>query len=195
MASPFGGPGGGKGGGGGGGGGGGKGGGASSTYTTLQDIIDDTSLGLNPIYGTGGSDQITGTAGADIIIGVSLDEAQDLNLDTQVDILTGGKGSDYFVLGDENGCFYTNGDPSTYASGSFGDYADIKDFDNKKNGDTLVLHDNATYLEFFNGEFLELYYLGEDGGPLGHLEPVAYIRTGSGQIVQSLNDIKNLTVL
>ncbi|WP_372619883.1 S8 family peptidase [Falsiroseomonas sp.] len=60
------------------------------------------------IYGTTGSDTLTGTAGGDTISGVPESGDRRLGHGT-LDVLTGGAGNDVFVLGDARGVFYDDG--------------------------------------------------------------------------------------
>jgi RTX calcium-binding nonapeptide repeat (4 copies)/Calx-beta domain len=72
----------------------------------------------NVILGTAGSDTLFGTDGNDILLGVDpLNGAGN----SEVDILTGGEGSDRFVLADSNNTYYLGNGIS--------DYALITDFD------------------------------------------------------------------
>lgn len=81
-----------------------------------NDTIVGNDLG-NQLTGGSGNDQITGGHGNDILTGCN-SAARGVG---EVDILTGGGGSDTFIIGDQNGAFYVgNGD---------NDYVSIKDFD------------------------------------------------------------------
>ena len=87
------------------------------------------------IFGTAGSDALTGTALADILCGVPATGSA-LGRGT-VDRLTGRAGTDTFVLGDARGLFYDDG-----KAGSAGtaDYAQILDF---QRGDRVQLADDV----------------------------------------------------
>lgn len=158
-----------------------KDGGVTSDTNTLSEInlVSDA---------TWESDTITGTDGNDIITGIPANGNLTQGGSNQVDILSGGGGADTFILGDSRGAFYTHGDPNTYGSGSYGDYAIITDF-NPDEGDRIQLHDNATYLILYaqdisdadgDGNFAEgVYELYEYKGFFG-VEPMAYIFTEDG---------------
>jgi subtilisin family serine protease len=77
----------------------------------------------NEIYGTVGNDMLKGTANADILFGIPKN-ATNLGRGT-VDILTGGAGSDIFVVGDARGLFY---DDRIASKAGTGDYVRIRDF-------------------------------------------------------------------
>jgi hypothetical protein len=78
------------------------------------------------LWGTTGSDSITGTGGNDRLSGVlatgTTAQAMGAN---QVDVLTGRAGADVFVLGDKRGVFY---DDRANGKSGLGDYARIQDF-------------------------------------------------------------------
>jgi Ca2+-binding RTX toxin-like protein len=63
----------------------------------------------------------------------------------QKDTLTGGAGADYFVLGNESGAFYDDGNASNAGAG---DYAYITDF---VTGDKLVLNGSASNYTLVTG--------------------------------------------
>ena len=114
------------------------------------------------LRGAAGSDTITGGAGNDILIGDVGDDLlngagyNDQGINT-IDTLTGGKGTDTFILGDTNSVFYS-------ANGRR-DYALITDFNltedliqlkgsleysatNRKNGSLLFLVDSGEEIAF-----------------------------------------------
>ncbi len=78
------------------------------------------------LWGTTGSDSITGTGGNDRLSGVlstgTTAQAMGAN---QVDVLTGRAGADVFVLGDKRGVYY---DDRANGKSGLGDYARIQDF-------------------------------------------------------------------
>lgn len=83
-------------------------------------------LSIEPVHivtGTIRSDVLIGTAAADRLSGVP-DSGSNLGKGT-IDVLTGGSGSDLFVLGDARGRFYDDGKGS---SSGMTDYARITDF-------------------------------------------------------------------
>ena len=59
--------------------------------------------GADEIFARGGNDLVYGGFGNDIIHGSFYGDSSN-----SIDTLTGGSGSDYFVLGDSSGLFYTN---------------------------------------------------------------------------------------
>jgi hypothetical protein len=75
------------------------------------------------ITGTIGSDVLSGTSGADRISGVPISGTH-IGKNTK-DVLTGGGGSDLFILGDSRGVFYNDG---KNGSSGTGDYVRITDF-------------------------------------------------------------------
>jgi hypothetical protein len=125
----------------------------SSTVT-----INDTSLTPPPsttipapvtnqtLWGTTRTDTITGGGGNDRIAGVTATgtTAADLGF-RQVDVLTGGVGSDTFLLADIRGTFYNDGNATNQGSR---DYARIMDFDHTI--DKLQLRSGSQYLIRYN---------------------------------------------
>jgi subtilisin family serine protease len=89
----------------------------------------------NHIYGSTGSDSITGTSGDDIISGVPATGTQ-LGKGT-IDTLRGNGGDDLFVLGDARGVFY---DDLRVRNAGANDYAKILDF---SSGDHVQLRGSA----------------------------------------------------
>lgn len=87
--------------------------------------------GNDVVSGGSGNDGVYGGAGNDTLIGFDIFVApQPLRIPGEIDILTGGTGSDTFVLGGElpggvPALFYTDGDPMT---AGLNDYALITDF-------------------------------------------------------------------
>jgi hypothetical protein len=75
------------------------------------------------VTGTMGNDVLSGTSGADRISGVP-DSGTHIGKGTK-DVLTGGGGSDLFILGDSRGVFYNDG---KNGSSGAGDYVRITDF-------------------------------------------------------------------
>ena len=92
---------------------------ASGTGNSLDNVLLGNSAN-NSLIGGAGNDTLS-AAGLNLGIG-------------QKDTLTGGNGADYFILGDLNGAFYTDGN---ILSTGVADYAYITDFD--ANADKLVL--------------------------------------------------------
>ena len=89
------------------------------------------------VYGTSGSDTLTGTAADEFICGVP--ELGTLLGKGTKDLLTGGGGNDIFALGDARGVFYNDGSVS---SAGTGDYAQIMDF---RAGDKVQVSDDVGY--------------------------------------------------
>jgi Ca2+-binding RTX toxin-like protein len=89
------------------------------------------------VFGTSGSDTVSGTDADERIYGISPDPA-DLGL-RQIDRLTGGAGNDLFVLGDARGVFYNRNQAN---STGVSEYAIITDF---SNGDRIQLATGETY--------------------------------------------------
>ncbi len=87
------------------------------------------------LMGGRGSDVLKGNQGSDLLIGVDLETAGR----GERDVMRGGDDADIFVLGDESGAYYNDGD-----AGSLGrrDRAVIRDFDAAA-GDVIQLHGDA----------------------------------------------------
>ena len=99
-------------------------------------------LGNDTITGGEGSDILNGDEGNDVLAGTTADSQQP----DEIDILTGGLGSDRFILGDENGVYYDDGDPLSLGES---DFALITDFNADQ--DLIQLHGPREfyYLDFF----------------------------------------------
>jgi subtilisin family serine protease len=113
------------------------------TFITIQDT-SKTPVITTPqsLWGTVGSDTIVGGAGPDRITGVlpSGTDAVSMGLG-QIDVLTGGLGSDVFLLGDSRGVFYDDRIKNNFGAS---DYALIKDF--KRGEDKLQLKNRNSYI-------------------------------------------------
>ena len=123
--------------------------------TTLT--INDTSKTPTPnnlvLWGTSGNDVITGGSGNDRLSGVlSTGSSKTALGQNQVDVLTGGKGQDVFVLGDSRGVFY---DDYNNASSGTNDYALITDFNAIE--DKLELRSNSYIVTVSQGNLM-LYW-------------------------------------
>jgi Ca2+-binding RTX toxin-like protein len=92
--------------------------------------------GLHEIFGAAGSDTVSGTSQADKIFGVPK-SGSSIGRHT-ADVLWGKGGADIFVLGDERGSFYEDG--NRYNNGKQ-DYALVKDF---QGDDRIQLSGDAT---------------------------------------------------
>nr|MDJ0661893.1 calcium-binding protein [Crocosphaera sp.] len=109
---------------------------------------DDTifgETGNDIISGGTGDDTIFGETGNDIISGTTSDSEE---ID-EIDELTGGLGSDRFILGDEIGVYYDDGDPMSLGES---DFALITDFNADQ--DFIQLHGPR---EFYYLDFYEYY--------------------------------------
>ena len=122
--------------------------------------------GNDRIFGGSGSDNLSGGDGKDVLTGGFANDNLDggsgndrlIGIDPttagsgvgfgagEVDILTGSKGKDTFVLGDEKRVYYSDGDPLTTGDA---DYALITDFDPTE--DTIQIKGSADLydLDFF----------------------------------------------
>ena len=108
------------------------------------------------LWGTTGSDIITGGIGNDRISGVLASGTTASALGrSQIDTLTGGGGADLFLIADSRGTFYNDGNSRSQGTG---DYALIKDFKTAE-GDRLqlragtqVLYRNVTINGIVNTE-------------------------------------------
>ena len=101
--------------------------------------------GGDKIFGAGGNDVLIGSYGSDKLDGGAGNDTLDGRGDSghqffECDVLTGGDGSDTYVLGDENGAYYSK-------SFIF-DKAIVKDF--TQGEDTLVLHGSADQYKTFS---------------------------------------------
>ncbi|PIG94249.1 FG-GAP repeat protein [Gloeocapsopsis sp. IPPAS B-1203] len=101
--------------------------GISGTGNHLDNIIIGNSSS-NTIRGQAGNDFLDGGAGDDLIAGTDRGIGE-------IDTLTGGSGSDRFILGSATTVFYNDGNPTTPG---FGDYALITDFNSDE--DTIRLN-------------------------------------------------------
>ena len=127
-----------------------------STSSTVT--INDSSLTPPPsstppasvtgqtFWGTTRNDTIIGGIGNDQIAGVTATGTTAANLGRgQIDVLTGGLGTDTFLLADIRGTFYNDGRATNQGSG---DYARIMDFDHTI--DKLQLRSGSQYLIRYN---------------------------------------------
>jgi hypothetical protein len=113
------------------------------------------------LWGTTGSDTITGGNGNDRISGVLASGTTAAAMGRgQIDVLTGGPGDDVFVLGDSRGVFY---DDRSRGKLGTADYARIKDF--IAGEDKLQLR-NATYFSTVSSGDLSLYWDRNGNGKL-----------------------------
>lgn len=108
--------------------------------------------GNNTLVGGTGNDKITGGKGIDILIGV--DPNSSIAGRGEVDTLKASKGADVFVLGNEFGAFYNDGNNSNAGES---DYALIKDF-KLSDGDVIQLAGSASdYVLGAAGKHTEIF--------------------------------------
>ncbi len=120
------------------------------TGTIANDNLS-TGSGDDTITGGAGNDTIGGGGGDDIIIGVNPNSSTPGK--GEIDSLTGGAGSDKFILGDVNWIGYDDGN-TTNAGTS--DYATIADFNTTN--DTIQLRGSSgDYLLWVDGSNTKLY--------------------------------------
>ncbi|MEC4986714.1 MAG: Calx-beta domain-containing protein, partial [Oscillatoria sp. PMC 1076.18] len=113
--------------------------------------------GNNTLVGGTGNDKITGGKGIDILIGV--DPNSSIAGRGEVDTIKGSKSADVFVLGNEFGAFYNDGNNSNAGES---DYALIKDF-KLSDGDVIQLAGSASnYVLGAAGKHTEIFL--ETGG-------------------------------
>lgn len=129
---------------------------------TIQDSSQTPVVTNQTLWGTTGSDVITGGAGNDRLTGVLASGTTASALGTgQIDRLTGQAGADVFVLGDSRGVFYNdrlNGDVGAR------DYARIIDF---RTGEDKLQLRRGVYLPSVANGALTLYW---DRNSTGRLE-------------------------
>ncbi len=144
-------------------------------------IIGDK--GKNKLSGNGGNDKLIGKFGNDTLIGGSgndtLTGADPSLVDTvrrEKDILTGGSGTDKFVLGNKSGSFYDD----------FGnkDFAKITDF---SFGEQINLGSGETYNVEQNKQGFNIFVLEDFGRDL-----IAKVRISSG-ITKGISSAKSLS--
>jgi hypothetical protein len=92
-----------------------------------SDFVIDTLAPTGPIYGTDGSDVLTGTDAGETISGIPETGSSSLGAGT-IDILIGLGGADTFLFGDDRGIFYDDGNPRAGNTGK-SDYGQITDFE------------------------------------------------------------------
>lgn len=154
----------------------------SAALAKLQNSPDPNPVTNLTLWGTNGSDSITGGTGNDSITGVlkTGTAAKDLGMG-QIDVLTGGAGQDTFLLGDSRGIFYND-----YKNNNLGnaDYALIKDFNLVD--DKLQLK-SGSYLFNTSSGSLSLYWDRNNNGSLN--------TTGNNQdeLIAVLNNITGLS--
>ncbi|MEB3318083.1 MAG: hypothetical protein VKO39_08085 [Cyanobacteriota bacterium] len=142
--------------------------------TTLAITLKDLAVGLV----TDGPDIITGTIANEVLTGVPTHST--LRGQSSVDRLTGGGGQDQFLLGDGNGAYYNDGNPSTNGSA---DLAVITDFNV---GDSITLHGSASHYQLSRGSYGSVPGLWIQSLPAGRgvSERIAFVQ---GQTLNTLN--------
>jgi subtilisin family serine protease len=158
-------------------------------FVTIQDT-SKTPVITTPqsLWGTVGSDTITGGNGPDRITGVlsSGTDAVSMGLG-QIDILTGSVGSDVFLLGDSRGVFY---DDRIIGNLGTSDYALIKDF--KIGEDKLQLKKGNSYIwETKNGNL----FLYSDRNRNRTLETTGVNRDELISIIEGVTTLSNSDLL
>ena len=154
----------------------------SAALAKLQNSPDPNPVTNLTLWGTNGSDSITGGTGNDSITGVlkTGTAAKALGMG-QIDVLTGGAGQDTFLLGDSRGIFYND-----YKNNNLGeaDYALITDFNLAE--DKLQLK-SGSYLFNASSGSLSLYWDRNNNGSLN--------TTGNNQdeLIAVLNNITGLS--
>ncbi|MBE9072706.1 Calx-beta domain-containing protein [Microcystis sp. LEGE 08355] len=117
------------------------------TYDRIDRLTLITGSNQDFLAGTTGSDSLDGQAGNDTLLGVdSHGLTPGLN---EIDTMTGGTGSDRFILGDESWWSY---DDRNHSSNGATDYALIQDFSSIE--DIVQLHGDKSYyrLETVNND-------------------------------------------
>ncbi|MGD1898836.1 MAG: CAP domain-containing protein [Phormidesmis sp.] len=117
---------------------------AQSLYGRRGDDVIQAKGGNDKVAGGSGNDRLFGEAGNDRLMGGSgkdLLQGAAQNAINEKDVLTGGGGSDRFILGNKNGAFYNDGKAS---SAGLNDYALITDF-RQRAGDVIQLSAKHSY--------------------------------------------------
>lgn len=131
--------------------------GLTKKLADLVVTIKDTSLTPVPsnltLWGTTGNDVITGGNGNDQLAGVPQTGTTASALGRgQIDTLTGGAGSDRFLLADSRGTFYNDGSNKSQGTS---DYALVTDFNAAE--DVLQLRSGSQYLYRYSGGNTEIF--------------------------------------
>lgn len=128
---------------------------------TIQDTSQSPAVTNQTLWGTSGSDTITGGDGDDLISGVLASGTSASAMGAgQIDVLTGRAGADVFVLGDMRGMFYDDRNSRNLGAN---DYALIKDFNAGE--DKLQLR-SSSYLSASSNGGLTIYWDSNGNGKL-----------------------------
>ncbi|KGF72480.1 hypothetical protein DO97_09000, partial [Neosynechococcus sphagnicola sy1] len=117
----------------------------SNIENLVGSACDDTLMGnsvKNSLVGGAGNDSLNGGGDADTLTGAG---SGDLGVSI-IDTLTGGAGSDVFVLGDATSAYYNDGIASGSEFSGYGDYALITDFNVSEDVIRLVGTANDYYI-------------------------------------------------
>ena len=139
--------------------------------STLRVTLLEPTVGLV----TDGSDIITGTGAAETLVGVPSGSVHRGR--GSLDRLTGGGGTDLFVLGDASGCFYDDVSPGLGTA----DLALITDF---SSGDVIQLHGRPTDYTLVSGRHAGVRGLRIDALLSGTAEAIGFVQ---GATLASLN--------
>ena len=150
------------------------------------DYIGFSNIERLQITGTAANDTISTGGGNDIITGVNPNSATPGK--GEIDILTGGAGSDKFILGDLNWIGY---DDSNNTLAGTGDYAQINDFDAD---DFIQLRGSSSdYLLMVSGTNTNLY-INKPGTEPDELIAILQDRTGLSLTGAYFNYVSNVTI-
>ncbi|NEO53334.1 MAG: hypothetical protein F6K54_09725 [Okeania sp. SIO3B5] len=143
----------------------------------IGDNSNDTLSGGNGndlLIGGKGNDLLNGGQGSDVLIGVDVDVIENTpglmpditNSDGgrgEIDTLTGGEGTDLFILGDQYRLYYDDGN---VRNSGRGDYARLKDFD--PNEDTIYLHGSPNDFTIVSSGSSEVSIYRDDNNKFWH---------------------------
>lgn len=165
--------------------------GLTNKLADLSVTIQDTSL--TPVitnltlWGSTGSDVISGAAGNDRVTGVLATGTTATAMGAgQIDTLTGLAGADVFVLGDSRGVFY---DDRVNGNQGASDYARITDF---RSGEDLLQLRSGRYLTAVSSGDLSLYW---DRNSTGQIELSGKNRDELIAVLQGVTSLSNSNVI
>ncbi|MCZ8199205.1 Calx-beta domain-containing protein, partial [Microcystis sp. LE19-55.1A] len=163
--------------------------GSFSAYTNSSgnfDSVNFSNIERFQITGTTANDTITTGGGNDIITGVNPNSSTPGK--GEVDSLTGGAGSDRFILGDLNWIGYDDGNTT---NAGINDYANIIDFDAD---DFIQLRGSSSdYLLTVSGTTTNLY-INKPGSEPDELIAILRDRTGLSLTASYFNYVSNITL-